>query len=75
MLYAAAGYRHGASEQDFPSARGNDAIDMAGNLRISNAWYDAAARNKTGEVGARARLEGLGPRPPRTSITRRRCRR
>ncbi|WP_137173748.1 TonB-dependent siderophore receptor [Massilia sp. HP4] len=60
MLYAAAGYHYGASEQDFPSARGNDAIDMAGNLRVSNAWYDAATRNKTGEVGARARLEGLG---------------
>ena len=60
MLYAAAGYHYGASEQDFPSARGNDAIDMAGNLRVSNAWYDAATRNKTGEVGARATVEGLG---------------
>lgn len=60
MLYAAAGYHYGASEQDFPSARGQDAIDMAGNLRISNAWYDAATRNKTGEVGARATVEGLG---------------
>jgi len=60
MLYAAAGYHYGASEQDFPSARGQDAIDMAGNLRISNAWYDAATRNKTGEVGARASFEGLG---------------
>ena len=60
MLYAAAGYHYGASEQDFPSARGQDAIDMAGNLRISNAWYDAANRNKTGEVGARATFEALG---------------
>lgn len=60
MLYAAAGYHYGASEQDFPSARGQDAIDMAGNLRISNAWYDAATRNKTAEVGARATVEGLG---------------
>lgn len=60
MLYAAGGYHYGASEQDFPSARGQDAIDMAGNLRISNAWYDAAARSKSGEVGARGRFEGLG---------------
>lgn len=60
MLYAAAGYHYGASEQDFPSARGQDAIDMAGNLRVSNAWYDAATRNKTGEIGARATVEGLG---------------
>lgn len=60
MLYAAAGYHYNAYEQDFPAARGNDAIDMAGNLRITNAWYDAATRNKTGEVGARATVEGLG---------------
>ena len=60
MLYAAAGYHYNAYEQDFPAARGNDAIDMAGNLRISSAWYDAATRNKTGEVGARATVEGLG---------------
>jgi len=59
-LYAAAGYHYNAYEQDFPAARGNDAIDMAGNLRITNAWYDAATRNKTGEVGARATVEGLG---------------
>lgn len=60
MLYATAGYHYGASEQDFPSSRGNDAIDMAGNIRVSNAWYDAATRNKTGEVGARGSFEGLG---------------
>ncbi|MDY0976533.1 TonB-dependent siderophore receptor [Massilia sp. CFBP9012] len=60
MLYAAAGYHYNAYEQDFPAARGNDAIDMAGNLRITSAWYDAATRNKTGEVGARATVEGLG---------------
>lgn len=60
MLYAAAGYHYNASEQDFPSARGQDAVDMAGNQRISNAWYDAASRSKTGEVGARASFEGLG---------------
>lgn len=54
MLYATAGYRYGASEQDFPSVRGNDAIDANGNMRISNAWYDAASHNKTGQVGARA---------------------
>jgi len=53
MLYAAAGYRYGASEQDFPSVRGVDAIDANGNMRISNAWYDAASHNKTGQVGAR----------------------
>ena len=60
MLYAAAGYHYNASEQDFPAARGVDAIDMAGNLRISSAWYDAATRSKTGEVGARAGFETLG---------------
>lgn len=54
MLYATAGYRYGASEQDFPSVRGNDAIDANGNMRVSNAWYDAASHNKTGQVGARA---------------------
>ncbi len=53
MLYATAGYRYGASEQDFPSVRGNDAIDANGNMRVSNAWYDAASHNKTGQVGAR----------------------
>lgn len=56
MLYAAAGYHYGASEQDFPSARGNDAVDELGNLRISSAWYDAASRSKTAEAGARARV-------------------
>jgi len=60
MLYAAGGYHYNASEQDFPSARGADAIDMAGNLRISSAWYDAATRSKTGEIGARGTFEGLG---------------
>ncbi|WP_306391910.1 TonB-dependent receptor [Telluria beijingensis] len=62
MLYATGGYHYNAYEQDFPSARGQDAIDMAGNMRISNAWYDAATRNKTGEVGARAAFDGMGVR-------------
>lgn len=60
MLYAAAGYHYGASEQDFPSARSGDGMDELGNLRISSAWYDAASRSKTGEVGARARFNTLG---------------
>ena len=56
MLYVAGGYHYGASEQDFPSVRGDDATDEQGNIRVSSAWYDAAARSKTGEVGARARF-------------------
>jgi iron complex outermembrane receptor protein len=60
MLYAAAGYRYGASEQDFPSVRGVDAIDANGNMRISNAWYDAASHNKTGQVGARFNFTTAG---------------
>ena len=56
MLYASAGYRYGASEQDFPSTRGLDAINDIGNLRISTAWYDAASHTRTGEVGARAKF-------------------
>ena len=60
MLYASAGYRYGASEQDFPSVRGNDAIDANGNMRVSNAWYDAASHNKTGEVGARVNFNTGG---------------
>ncbi len=60
MLYAAAGYHYGASEQDFPSARTNDAMDEQGNIRVSSAWYDAASRSKTGEVGARGRFDTAG---------------
>lgn len=60
MLYAAAGYHYGASEQDFPSARGTDAMDGQGNFRVSSAWYDAANRSKTAEVGARARFNTAG---------------
>ena len=60
MVYAAGGYHYGASEQDFPSARTNDAMDELGNIRVSSAWYDAASRSKTGEVGARARFETAG---------------
>ncbi|MEI2416519.1 TonB-dependent receptor [Orrella sp. JC864] len=60
MVFASGGYRYGATEQDFPEARGANAVDMDGNLRASNAWYDAYSRTKTGEVGARARFETLG---------------
>lgn len=60
MLYAAGGYRYGNSEQDFPSARTTNAVDDFGNLRILNAWYDAESRNRTGEVGARAKFETGG---------------
>jgi iron complex outermembrane recepter protein len=60
MLYAAGGYRYGNSEQDFPSARTTNAVDDVGNLRIINSWYDAESRNRTGEVGARAKFE-TGP--------------
>ena len=56
LLYAAGGYHYGASEQDFPSARSMDAMDEKGNIRVSSAWYDAANRSRTGEVGARARF-------------------
>lgn len=59
-VYAAGGYHYGASEQDFPSARSGDAMDEQGNIRVSSAWYDAAARSKTGEVGARARFDTAG---------------
>nr|WP_315251607.1 TonB-dependent receptor [uncultured Duganella sp.] len=59
-LYAAGGYHFGASEQDFPSARGTDATDQFGNIRVSSAWYDAASRSYTGEVGARARFNSAG---------------
>ena len=60
MVYAAGGYRYGATEQSFPAARGANAIDEQGNLTVSNAWYDAYSRTKTGEIGARARFSTLG---------------
>jgi len=60
MVYAAGGYRYGASEQDFPSARALNAVDMLGNFRLTNAWYDAYSRNKTGEAGARLKLDTGG---------------
>lgn len=60
MVYAAAGYRYGASEQDFPSARTVNAVDAQGNFRVLNAWYDAYSRNKTGEIGARTNFETFG---------------
>lgn len=60
MVYGAAGYRYGASEQDFPSARTTNAVDAQGNFRALNAWYDAYSRNKTGEIGARMNFDTLG---------------
>ncbi len=60
MVYAAAGYHYGASEQDFPSARATDAVDALGNFRVINSWYDAYSRNKTGEIGARAKFDTFG---------------
>lgn len=60
MVYGAAGYRYGGSEQDFPSARTVNGLDEHGNFRVTNAWYDAYARNKTAEIGARARFETFG---------------
>ena len=60
MVYATAGYHYGASEQDFPTARALSAVDAAGNFRLTNAWYDAYGRSKTGEVGARLSLDTAG---------------
>lgn len=60
MVYAAGGYRYGATEQSFPAARGASAIDELGNLTVTNAWYDAYSRTKTGELGARARFSTFG---------------
>jgi len=60
MVYAAAGYRYGGSEQDFPSARTINGLDQHGNFRVTNAWYDAYSRNKTGEIGARAKFDTFG---------------
>jgi iron complex outermembrane receptor protein len=60
MVYATAGYHYGASEQDFPTARALNAVDAAGNFRLTNAWYDAYGRSKTGEVGARLSLDTAG---------------
>lgn len=61
-VYAAAGYRDGGSEQDFPSARGTDAVDEQGNFRVINNWYDAYSRNKTLEAGVRAKFDTFGVR-------------
>lgn len=60
MVYANAGYHYGASEQDFPTARALNAVDTAGNFRLTNAWYDAYSRSKTGDVGARLTLDTAG---------------
>ena len=60
MVYTTAGYHYGASEQDFPTARALNAVDTAGNFRLTNAWYDAYSRSKTGEIGARLSLETAG---------------
>ncbi|CAM4023300.1 TonB-dependent receptor [Bordetella tumulicola] len=60
MVYGAAGYRYGGSEQDFPQARTVNGVDEHGNFRVTNSWYDAYSRNKTGEIGARANFETFG---------------
>lgn len=60
MVYAAAGYRYGGSEQDFPYARTTNGVDENGNFRVTNSWYDAYSRNKTGEIGARANVDTFG---------------
>ena len=60
MVYAAGGYRYGATEQDFPAARGPAAVDANGNLTATNAWYDAYSRTRTGEIGTRMRFDTLG---------------
>lgn len=59
-VYAAGGYRYGLTEQDFPAARGVNAPDMNGNFRVTNAWYDAYSRNKTGEIGTRLKFDTFG---------------
>ncbi|VFR43937.1 Ferrichrome-iron receptor [plant metagenome] len=59
-VYAAGGYRYGASEQDFPAARSASAVSPTGDLRVTNAWYDAYSRTKTGEIGARTRFSTWG---------------
>ncbi|ARP93847.1 TonB-dependent receptor [Bordetella genomosp. 13] len=60
MVYAAGGYRYGLTEQDFPAARGANAPDMDGNFRVTNAWYDAYSRNKSGEIGTRLKFNTFG---------------
>ncbi len=60
MVYGAAGYRYGGSDQDFPSARTVNGLDQNGNFTVTNAWYDAYSRNKTGEIGARANFDTFG---------------
>jgi len=60
MVYGAVGYRYGTTEQDFPSARTVNGVDESGNLRVTNSWYDAYSRNKTGEIGARAKFNTFG---------------
>lgn len=60
MVYAAAGYREGTSEQDFPSSRGTAAANEQGNFRVTNAWYDSYSNNTTAEIGARAKFDTFG---------------
>lgn len=60
MVYATGGYHYGATEQDFPTARALNAVDTAGNFRLTNAWYDAYSRSKTGEAGARLKFNTGG---------------
>lgn len=61
MLYAAAGYHYGASEQDFPSARGMDAAatpDDVGNTLPLPSWtrVDLGARYRAMIMGKQAAL-------------------
>lgn len=60
MVYAAGGYRYGGSDQDFPYARTVNGVDEQGNFHVTNSWYDAYSRNKTGEIGARANFDTFG---------------
>ena len=61
MLYAAAGYHYGASEQDFPSARGMDAAatpDDVGNTLTLPSWtrVDLGARYRAMIMGKQGTL-------------------
>ncbi|WP_255032041.1 TonB-dependent receptor [Bordetella genomosp. 1] len=59
-VFAAAGYRYGKSQQDFPGAAWGQAVDADGNFGVQNAWYDAYSRSKTGDIGLRARFDTFG---------------
>ena len=59
-VYAAGGYRYGPYKQDFPAARGASAPNMQGDFNVTNAWYDAYTRSKTGEIGTRLKFDTFG---------------